>query len=412
MDFVKSIVLHEQYSVLDECPQALPSYDSRRMGLGYLSYIVEKFKTGRSWNGKWSEDNMKVKNGTKFVIDLEEDCELSADTGYQDLLRFCQTVLNRLRIDGQFLPYFDELAEDHMLINECYGDPEKWPRFLLLISNPLALKPPLVRASFICNIYIAGDAHSSGKPPQYGPLYSRKNCVNWRLGAMNHQVLLKVYSYLHEQKILRYKYLNDHWSLTHWHIFKFSRHFIQHGLGYTKGEDLTQKIADISVLDILLSRNISTAIAKSVTFLVLHCGVDGIFSSPWRHFMGSDYIDKPEDAIAGGVVQELLHSIEQKSGYVYSEVSLYSEPQYVSIISNTDLIQLQEFLNGINFECVHKGDHLQYGPVKLKKRICAATKECPEHGVIVLEGPISAEYDCLYDVLLAADALRNLPPTL
>lgn len=179
MDFVESIVLHEHYAVFGESSQALPSYDSRRMGLGFLSCIVAKFKTGRCWDGKWSEANMKVKNGTEFVIDLEEDCELSADSGHRDLTTFCKTVLNRLKIDGQFLPHFDELAEDHMLINDCFGDPEKWQRFLVLISYPMALKPPLVRASFICNIYIAGDENFSGEPPRYRPLHSWRNCANW-----------------------------------------------------------------------------------------------------------------------------------------------------------------------------------------------------------------------------------------
>lgn len=234
MDFVESIVLHEYHSVFDECPQALPSYDSRRMGLGFIGAIVAKFKTGRSWDGKWAEANMKVKNGNKFMIDLNEDCELTPDSGYCDLTRFCEIVLNRLKIDGQFLPFFDELAEDHMLINDCFGDPVKWPRFLELISYPLALKPPLVRASFICDVYIAGDAHSSGVPAQYHPLYSSKKCANWQLGVHQHQLLLEVYNYPYEQKITKYKYLLDPWAPTHWHVFKFSRHFIQHALKYTK----------------------------------------------------------------------------------------------------------------------------------------------------------------------------------
>lgn len=126
---------------------------------------------------------------------------------------------------------------------------------------------------------------------------------------------------------------------------------------------MIQKVEDISVLDILLSRTISKAIGRSVRFLVLNCGVEeGIFSSVWRHYIGSDYVDKPnlEDSTAGDVVRGLLHSIEQnKSGYMYSEISLYSEPQHVSIITHdADLIQLQTFLNGISFVCVHNGDHL------------------------------------------------------
>lgn len=39
----------------------------------------------------------------------------------------------------------------------------------------------------------------------------------------------------------------------------------------------------------------------------------------------------------------------QKSGYVCSEISLYSEPGHVSLVSHDgDLKQLQNFLAGIN----------------------------------------------------------------
>lgn len=235
MDFVDTIILHEHYVVYGGRSEALPSYDSRRMGLGYLGCIVAKFRTGRCWGGKWSEDNMKVKDkGSKFVIELKEDYELTPELGYLDLRKFCETVLDRLKFDGQFLPYFDELADDHMLITDCFGKPEKWQRFLELISYPLALKPPLVRASFICNVYIAGDANSSGDPPTYSPLSSRKDSVDWRHQANGNELLRKVYEHQNARKIKKYKYLIDIWSVKHWHVFKFSRHFTQHALDYTK----------------------------------------------------------------------------------------------------------------------------------------------------------------------------------
>ena len=136
-DFIDSIVLHEHYVVYGADPEALPSYDSRRMALGYIGCIVAKFRTGRCWAGEWSALNMKVKNkGLEFVIDFKKDYELKADRAFLDLTKFCETVLERLKFNGRSPPYFDELQDDMMLINECIGNPEKWERFLQLISNP------------------------------------------------------------------------------------------------------------------------------------------------------------------------------------------------------------------------------------------------------------------------------------
>lgn len=416
LDFLETIMLHEYYSY-GEFSQAVPSYDSRRMSLGYLDCLVAKFKTGRCWAGKWSEANMKVLNGSKFVIDLDEDCVLDPESGYLDLSKFCTTVLNRLKVNGQFLPYFDELAEDHMLINQCFGKPDKWARFLQLISNPLALKPPLVRAAFICNVYMAGDANSTGNPPTYSPLSSMKNCIDWRAEAKKHSLLMKVYTNA-DRKTRKYKSLIDIWAPKHWHVFKFSRHFIHHVLGYTKGDDLIQKIKDISVVDILLARTIFKAIARSFRFLVLNCGVDGIFSSAWRHYVGSNYDDKPrgEDTTTDEMLQGLLNDINNSSeqnrrGYVYCEISVYSAQNVSVLICDAELTEIRNFLNDLTLECVQERDgaYLQCGAIKLWKRIHPATEESSEKSVVVVEGPYSAEYDTVYFAL--AEYL-GLPPTL
>ncbi|RLM62166.1 hypothetical protein C2845_PM14G20330 [Panicum miliaceum] len=113
------------------------------------------------------------------------------------------------------------------------------------------------------------------------------------------------------------------------------------------------------------------------------------------------------------MVHVLLDSIsEQKTtGYVYSEISTFSEPEHVYvIISDADLMQLQIFLTNSNFMCGLNDDgHLQCGSIIMRKRTYPPTNESDERAVIVVEGPYSAEYDSVY---VLVTEWKGLPPTL
>jgi hypothetical protein len=92
LEYIKTIILHEIYDVFGEGLQALLSYNSRRMCMGFLARIIVKFKSGMcvcGGGGVWSEASMKVKNsGADFVIDCEEEYILTDDLALKDLLKY------------------------------------------------------------------------------------------------------------------------------------------------------------------------------------------------------------------------------------------------------------------------------------------------------------------------------------
>lgn len=238
-DYLKTIDMFVFYDVYGEAPEALPSPEYRMMVLGYLHCCVAKFRTGRCWYGKWSKEHMKVKNRKEFYIDykvdnVKDDYELDADGAYADLMRVGSTLLDPLKVNGKYPPYLEDYGDDVKLVNECILDPVKWERFLQFISYPMGLKPPLVRAAFLCDVFMAANANASGKPARYGPLFSKRNCVEWQFEAVKHPLLREVYNFQNARSFKNWLHLQDEWSSAHWHVFKFSRHFIQHVLNYTK----------------------------------------------------------------------------------------------------------------------------------------------------------------------------------
>ncbi|KAM0918745.1 hypothetical protein ACQ4PT_008650 [Festuca glaucescens] len=112
-DYVKTIVLVEAYDVYGAGLDESPSFDGRRMALGYLHCILEKFKTGRCWGGAWDEVNMRVNDGSVFVIHCTTDMELTPENGILDLLNYSKTILQRFKTaDGKLPPYFEEFDID------------------------------------------------------------------------------------------------------------------------------------------------------------------------------------------------------------------------------------------------------------------------------------------------------------
>lgn len=219
-DYVKTIVLVEAYDVYGAGLDESPSFDGRRMALGYLHCILEKFKTGRCWGGAWDEVNMRVNDGSVFVIHCTTDMELTPENGILDLLNYSKTVLQRFKTaDGKLPPYFEEFDIDCLQFPDP-KDQVKWERFLQLIGSPFALKHPLVRSAFVCNSYLVANGHTSGEPPRYMPLFHRKGCQDWRPPAQKDPLFNKVFG--HNQgprpRVLKTRYLLDPWGITHWSV--------------------------------------------------------------------------------------------------------------------------------------------------------------------------------------------------
>lgn len=106
---------------------------------------------------------MLVRKGSKFSIECE-DQPFTPALGYLDLCKFDEVVVQRFKNNKGRLPvYFKELKDDFLLIHDSFKDPKRWERFLLLISYPFALAAPIVRSTFVLDIYRAADSESSGK---------------------------------------------------------------------------------------------------------------------------------------------------------------------------------------------------------------------------------------------------------
>jgi hypothetical protein len=248
-------------------------------------------------------------------------------------------------------------------------------------------------------VYLGADANSSGFTPKYDPLCDRRNCKNWRKTAKEYPLLESVFYY-------RINYLLDRWSDTHWHVFKFSRHFIQHVFTNAKDNNLIQQVAEISVSDILLSRAIGEHIARSVRFLVISCGIDGVFSTVWRHYVGSEYVDKPQrnigladatatDSMARGLVD--IISLVKKSGHTYSEFDVTSKSSRICFVSDADLTKFQSLLKDNGLKSWIDGDHLFCGSIVLWKQYFSP--DTNRRPVIALEGLYSNEYIHILDLL-------------
>jgi len=177
---------------------------------------------------------MASHGGSKFYI----ECEIVPFTpslGYLDLCNFDRFVLQWFKDCKGRLPavYFKELQDD-FFIHNSFKDPKRWERFLLLISYPFALAAPIVRSTFVLDIYRSADSESSGRDA-YSPLNVRTDIDDWKNKAIAHSLFKHVYDHKNFNNGLWTTVYNlTKWAVSHWSLLKFSRHLISHVLRYTK----------------------------------------------------------------------------------------------------------------------------------------------------------------------------------
>lgn len=115
--------------------------------------------------GDWKKSDMEVRNnGTDFAITKDPEKNLEKDLAYLDLHQFILIVLEAFKSDaGAYPPYFDEYQVDVMQISDPFEDSDKWMRLLKFIGAHFALKAPLARSAFFCNVFRVADSLREGK---------------------------------------------------------------------------------------------------------------------------------------------------------------------------------------------------------------------------------------------------------
>lgn len=156
--------------------------------------------------------------------------DISRNDAYKDLAKFIDIVLKAFeKGTGESPAYFDEFQVDAMAIPDPHEDPDKWWKFLKLMHSHFALKAPLVRSAFLCNVFRVADSLRHGMPPNapiFAPFKGRAGLSDWRISARKNDPLRRVY-YCRNFK-------NDKWEHSHWCLIQFTRHSIEHILNYTK----------------------------------------------------------------------------------------------------------------------------------------------------------------------------------
>ncbi|PNT69755.1 hypothetical protein BRADI_3g60968v3 [Brachypodium distachyon] len=157
-----------------------PTPDYTLVLQGIICFILMKHKSGFSWNGGFSIGDIEVINGNIFIITKPPqkftDLEKLIEAMEKDFLTYAELFLDQPitmvlssdhhkahQVDGQYhVPYlteFHELFKDMRNYCRIWSNDDLAESFRDLIRHHPFLKPPLVIAHFLSEIYSAWRSH-------------------------------------------------------------------------------------------------------------------------------------------------------------------------------------------------------------------------------------------------------------
>lgn len=275
------------------------SHIGRLCAKGYLVFIFKVHKSGYSWNGKFTEDDMFVEfeivdglciGATNFFITLPAFEGFDKDKGKEDLRTFVKFLFPHYRpAEGSQLPcYFDRFEGDIEEMPGLEDPPLEFEMFRLYMTNHFFSKAPLVRLTLVSNVYRLYDSEivhvdQTKAKPRFGLLDVEMTAFKTDIGDWLDQLshpLKKIY----EGSRIETHYNqpnNNKW--TCWDAIELGRHSEQHGMDHTM-ENGVQEMQHPEVIDLMLEQDLRGLIADAIKMLIRKTNFTGRLGTIWEQF--------------------------------------------------------------------------------------------------------------------------------
>ncbi|TVU46507.1 hypothetical protein EJB05_06048 [Eragrostis curvula] len=278
-DFARRNNLTECHELYMMVPTLSPSKIGRRAGRRYLKYIIEMHKRGRSWNGQWNENEMKVcHDGSEFIIDAEAKYDASKEAMEADFQRFYELVSPYFEDEvtdpatgekRRELPsYFTQFEADCKKVPDPDSEPRMLKRFQMFMGCHPAFMDPLAISTFVCNMLTLTTATlDPKKQDMYTPLNVERSMI-WRPVNLQHPIPF--------HKVYNHRPANYESGSGYWFLLKFLRNFLQHVQ--------VSLVLDIDTRSLMIGHYMSYFVSNLILFIVQNLSIDRLFSTAWTHY--------------------------------------------------------------------------------------------------------------------------------
>lgn len=250
----------------------IPTPDYTLMLQGIIWFILMKHKSGFSWNGGFSINDIEVINGNIFIITKPPKkftiLEKLIEAMEKDFLRYAELFLKHRimmvlssahhkahQVNGQYhVPYlteFYELFTNMRIYSTFWSNDDLAESFRDFIRHHPFLKPPLGIAHFLSGIYSACRSHDLRDPDAHfkdiisgfeqdwaGHLDSNNSMVDavfkFRLGKTEESRLGKTEAVRQEESKGIIPGEEQPWPQNLEAMVEFIRHLFNHGPDYSK----------------------------------------------------------------------------------------------------------------------------------------------------------------------------------
>lgn len=126
------------------------------MFLGFLLFVIEKHRTGKSWNGDLSIEDLEVVNRSTFEIAKEASARATRESMANDLKKLLELLKRHFQTtEGRLPVYFANLFSD---IHDCLDHLDTYnsditTEFQNHLLSHLALKSEMTRAHLFLDLY-------------------------------------------------------------------------------------------------------------------------------------------------------------------------------------------------------------------------------------------------------------------
>lgn len=280
----------------------------RRVFLGFLIYIINQHKDGRSWCGEFSIDDLLVRNESTFGITKAASSHASCKAMAKDLKQLAKILEKHFRtaqgqVPGYFIKLFSELKESAGELGQYNS--EKTRKFHKYLSSHLALRSAMSRRHLFMDLFRAYQLlGKTAKKDLISLLGSMFPEDEWLDQVDKHQMFIKVSEYgivegdadkasnSQDQKKKR-SYSGDLLDLL-----VFIRHVTEHGADHTKvrayeilifsfisymckfnfltsvqnfvfkDDNMEQKLKSLVEIDLIIAKYLSAAVVDLIKALV------------------------------------------------------------------------------------------------------------------------------------------------
>lgn len=207
------------------------TYLGRKAALGYLNFILKKYKAGLCWDGSFTLEDFFVldqKGGFEFVIMKEASEGYCKEKAIADFNRFCVILFRHFKddeADEKYPAYFDQFQVDYLVHMPNREDTEAYARWQKYMAHHFAFKAPQDRSTLVTETYEVCDSMRNG--PDYDLLNDEDDLEPWSndVTSSGSISLIDTYEYGSVDPNT-----NRYGVLSYWKVLIFGRHFSRHML--------------------------------------------------------------------------------------------------------------------------------------------------------------------------------------